>query len=776
MARTEIQILRRLGARRDSFLGVRLHWLMAALCAGNGLLVSACGGDAAPGEADFETGEGAAGEGATSRAPLEPSEPLLITLRRGERFYEVEVQAPEFAPTVELQPTLRVGNRLFRTHRYVRRENELSIVFLLSKDEFSSLKNSSEVTVDFGPEYSRKGAGHVRKSLLMENSSQAAAQSMALSVTPAAVEAVSLPQGPYQVLTALYDHGDLAFTCETGEACSEIRGEVYYPSDLRAGPFPLVLMLHGQHETCYVKNPSTGQTDGGLYAWPCPPGYDYLPNHRGYDYLGRYLASYGYIVASVGANGINANGLAYDRTSLLEQHLEIWDRFNRIGSPTDGGPFAQALVGRVDMARIGTMGHSRGGRGVIEHASRWPATSRFRVSAVLPIAPTVTSVSKVRDAHLGLLQGYCDGDVSLASLIAYDLSRYANNDDDTSKYSWLVLGANHNYFNTVWTPDCWSRDSSHRCWEDDRGELPTTITRDDAQSSALRQFCDTTLTTNGRLSSAQQRLVAQLYVGAFFRHHLGYEASQGALLRGDQPPPSTLDQRVFAAYHPPVSQRVDLNRLNAASELTGTTLMGRWNQRGSVSQQGLADFGKVCHYLGIPTIPNCRYGSAHGMVGDVRTSDPAMHYLGLPRLRSAWSDPSATLANELPAGARDVSAYEFLQFRAGVDPKESRNPQGAPAEFSVTLRDSVTSATASTNQQVGNNVLFFPPNQPGAVSPNAVMNTVRLPLSLFSTVNLGDIRSVTFEFDRQPAGSVFLSDIAFSGSKKLPLQVLGSDT
>ncbi|MDD9204866.1 hypothetical protein PU560_00135, partial [Georgenia sp. 10Sc9-8] len=47
---------------------------------------------------------------------------------------------------------------------------------------------------------------------------------------------------------------------------------------------------------------------------------------------------------------------------------------------------------------------------------------------------------------------YCDGDVEdLMGQHYYEDSRYAA-DDNVLRATGLIMGANHNYFNTFWTP------------------------------------------------------------------------------------------------------------------------------------------------------------------------------------------------------------------------------------------------------------------------------------------------------------------------------------
>lgn len=102
---------------------------------------------------------------------------------------------------------------------------------------------------------------------------------------------------------------------------TEMWAKYYFPNNLSGGPYPLAVLLHGNHGTCgYFPNAMIPQRiDGGrryssegvCIDAPDPGGtihYPHIaPSHRGYDYLANLLTSWGYIVVSVNANyGINA--------------------------------------------------------------------------------------------------------------------------------------------------------------------------------------------------------------------------------------------------------------------------------------------------------------------------------------------------------------------------------------------------------------------------------------------------------------------------------------
>jgi hypothetical protein len=585
-----------------------------------------------------------------------------------------------------------------------------------------------------------------------------------LASVPAFAQADPLAVGSHTVLTATYDRGPAALPgCSPVDGCEvpsyEVVGEVYYPSDLANGPYPLVVFLHGRHSPCY--DPTTGFVTG---AWDagCPAPYQPIPSHRGYDYIGRLLASHGYIVASISANSINGkdggvpNRGIYDRAYLVESHLGFFDEFNTIGSALDAEPFASQLIGRVDMAHIGTMGHSRGGDGVATHAALYSATSPFPVSAVLPIAPTNYLGNVVPEVDLGVLLSYCDGDVyTLEGSLFYDRSRYIVPNDESSKYTFLSLGSNHNFFNTTWTPECWTPGA---CWPDARGAMPD-FTGDDAGGNLdpSDSFCNAASPTSGRLSASEQRNVGAAYVSAFFRAQLGGETDLLPFLRNDVAPPGSLDASdLHTAYQAPASSRLDLNRFDQDSEFTTNTLGG------AVTANSLPIYDRCGSSVSDACFPSA-YREVH--LSSIDSLDPT-----LSRARTTWNAATDSLVNALPAGSRDVSRFDTLQFRVGVDYLETSSASSLSA-FSVTLSDGSSSSTVSTNAQLGSNDLFYPPGDSGGfLSPqSAVMNSVRLPLDLFTGVNLSNVQSVSFTYNGTTAGGILLSDVAFVDEEEEPV-------
>ena len=200
-----------------------------------------------------------------------------------------------------------------------------------------------------------------------------------------ASQAISGPspsvRGPYAVKTLTYGHGDdknraeyreeVAFRTEVVDASKLIdlgdqadsrngywgfdpetfplNGRVWYPEG--RGPFPLVLIVHGNHDPKDFSDP-------------------------GYDYLGELLASRGYILASIDMNFVNG-GIRQENDArgwLLLKHLQVWDQINQ--DPDN------VFFNSVDMDNIALIGHSRGGEAVA-HAAAFNELKHYPDDATL---------------------------------------------------------------------------------------------------------------------------------------------------------------------------------------------------------------------------------------------------------------------------------------------------------------------------------------------------------------------------------------------------------
>ena len=229
-----------------------------------------------------------------------------------------------------------------------------------------------------------------------------------------------------------------------GPEALPIQGRVWYPDG--DGPFPLVLMVHGNHSMEEFSD-------------------------SGYAYIGKLLASRGIILVSVDQNFLNSSfssrlddgrrpwTMELDaRGWLLLEHLKVWDTWNN----QPDNPF----FGRVDMDRIALMGHSRGGEAVAIAAmfnrfTHYPDDAsltfdyQFNIRGVVAIAPVDRYLpaglwTTVPDVNYLVLHGSHDADVqSFRGSRQFERVSFSG-EQYNFKAGLYIYGANHGQFNSVW--------------------------------------------------------------------------------------------------------------------------------------------------------------------------------------------------------------------------------------------------------------------------------------------------------------------------------------
>ncbi len=254
-----------------------------------------------------------------------------------------------------------------------------------------------------------------------------------------------------------------------------IKGEIYYPAD--QSNCPTLIMVHGAHRA-------------------------EAPSYLGYAYLGRYLASNGYVVVSVDENICNDLNVYNDARAIifLENIKTILGENNNASSP---------LYRKIDPHKLAIAGHSRGGEAVataylFNDLDVYPDDGNlkfnyhFDIAAVIAISPTVDQYTpadhavKITDVNYLLMHGANDQDVvSVMGEKQYKNVTFTGGGKELfRKASVYILGANHGQFNSEW--------GRYDLIPSMRGYLNTAnfITQEDQQKIAkayIRTFLDASL-------------------------------------------------------------------------------------------------------------------------------------------------------------------------------------------------------------------------------------------------------------------------------------------
>ncbi len=123
----------------------------------------------------------------------------------------------------------------------------------------------------------------------------------------------------------------------------------------------------------------------------------------------------------------------------MQRHLDHWTGL--------------AAEHQVDLDQVVLVGHSRGGEGVNRASIRIPLSAPYRIVGQVLLAPTDFASQTAPYVPTVTVLPYCDGDVyDLQGQKFTDVGRDLTSDDTSLKSSVLVMGANHNFFNTEWTP------------------------------------------------------------------------------------------------------------------------------------------------------------------------------------------------------------------------------------------------------------------------------------------------------------------------------------
>jgi dienelactone hydrolase len=533
-----------------------------------------------------------------------------------------------------------------------------------------------------------------------------------------------------------------------------LNARVWYPDGV--GPFPLVLVVHGNHNMRDFSDP-------------------------GYDYLGELLASRGYILASVDENFING-GIQEENDArgwFLLRHAQLFDEFNR----EPGNPFQ----GKVDMGNIVLIGHSRGGEAVANAAafnrlSHYPDDASLKfdfgydLQGIVSIAPVdgqyLPTGRKVvvEDVSYLTFHGSHDGDVtSFHGLRIYDRLRFTDPDEFNFKSAIYVYRANHGQWNTVWGPH-------------DNGPRSPRI-----------------LDLRGLIPQEDQRRFAEIYVSAFLDIVTKGDKRYLPIFRDHRVIGEWLPETMYitrfetSAFRPVATFEEDIDVTSGS--LPGVTIRGdslaTWREATLLLRSSNRNTTSASQENQAVTVGwNNRIEGAD----TTRHGPPARYTIELPdRLATEMRFSAGTTldfmlgpTNEVPRPRGDPAAdgeqdqdqeqdEEQDEDEPGAGDGDASEPEDPDIDLSVELTDA---AGRTARVRLGEYGAIRRPLETYVMRRGdleaqrfqshweLILQTYSIPLGDFLAANasldLGTIRTVAFVFDRVHAGEVTIDQMGFS--------------
>jgi hypothetical protein len=499
-----------------------------------------------------------------------------------------------------------------------------------------------------------------------------------------------------------------------------VQGRVWMPQG-EPGPFPLVLIVHGNHNMSVASD-------------------------AGYAYLGEHLATQGFICASVdeiflnSGDGDQINPLDLlpgkdipVRAWLLLEHLGQW----RIWAQDPGSP----LHGQVDMEHIALIGHSRGGEAValaslFNDLEAFPEDAtvsfdfHFHLRGIAAIAPSDNSYRPrssdvlLRNRSYFAMAGSLDGDVtSFLGSAQYSRADFSGAADGF-KASLYIKDANHGQFNTEW-----GRNDSGIVYRFLIDERPI-------------------------ISGDAQRRIAKAYLSAFLDITLKGQRGYLGLFRDARNGAAWLPDDFMVSNYTDAQTRWLADYAEDADPLTGS------DPAVVLSGEGLSVWreGQV----------SLRQGTLNTHVvylaWDERMRRPAARY----RI-SFRESPQVSPATELVFSVAQAEIDTLPEGYAAAGPR--RNEDLKPLDWTLLLTDSrgQTAALPLSHDQVLYPQLRGDPHRAGISSgsrSDIVLRRFSFPLRDFLAgqpqLDLGQLREISFLFDRSPRGAIALDDVGFA--------------
>ena len=217
-----------------------------------------------------------------------------------------------------------------------------------------------------------------------------------------------------------------------------LAGRIWYPEE--KSNCPVLFIIHGNHNFT-------------------------TQSYLGYDYLGKYLASHGYVVVSVDENFCNGGILGNLKEENDGRAVLLLENIKKVLEYTKDEQ--NPLYKKIDETKIALAGHSRGGEAVaiaayFNQLDNYPEDGNIKfdyhlgIQSVIAIAPSVDQYKptdrdvELEDVNYLLLQGANDQDIAVfMGAKQYSNVSYTGEGEFFKSYLYIA-GANHGQFNTKW--------------------------------------------------------------------------------------------------------------------------------------------------------------------------------------------------------------------------------------------------------------------------------------------------------------------------------------
>lgn len=523
--------------------------------------------------------------------------------------------------------------------------------------------------------------------------------------------------GNFEVGILTYSGGmkKIPGTCACPNVPSNINinivGKIFYPRKDGSGhdlsdsldTYPLIIIAHGNG------------VGAGLY--------------HGFDYLGKLFASRGYIVASIDLHLFNINSppFIYERGEATILHLDYL-----LDDPGISNTFIKnTLRPNINREKIGLIGHSRGGEGIIaaQDINLGRNNPTYTIAALCSLAPTDITLGTGNikcgpfNPKVPYLMISATRDRDLIENPGYRILDKAAR----PKFGLTLYGGNHQSFNFDTNPDLGT----------------VAVCADTPPAAQYRMLC-----------SDEQQRIAKIYAHSFMNIFLKGQQVYFPLFNNFTTPTiaRNLNDKLLTHLYQPTgwgNARLTVDDFEQSPANINTNSLPEPNNHNALVDISTED------WLGLVTSPTRNYYP---------------HYSNGGRL--GWKNTaSAKGLFEFEIGGKSIMYYNLLNFRIAQRYRlgtANINPANTPQNLKVYLTDG--NGNNSDIIAVGAYCDYEIPYtdiHSEVVYEKSIMQTASIPLRAFTangaTIDLEDIHSINFQFEPENIGELIIDDIELLG-------------